>query len=406
MPSHVTRPVLLPLVWTCLATGLALTIFLCGGCTTRPKGQLPELHPLAKKLDNGTILSSNGSTVPLPTVLAQASGTDYFLLGETHDNECDHRLQADIIRRLAKHGRAGSVGLEMVPRDRQPTLDRFNNGTLSVTALQSELNWQEIWGHPFALYAPVFQAARDTGLNVYGLNLSQELIKSVKTGGLEGLTTTERSKLPKAIVPPPTEQRDELEQQLAMHRSMLDSTGNSTVTRESFFLVQSIWDSTMAETATAIRRDSGRPVVIIAGSGHVEHGWGIAHRLKQFDPEARTTSLLPWRGRGELPSEAAEYFYYCPLVKTSRLGFSFVWTERGLTISSVDSGSPAWRAGLRGGDALVRAGDRPVETPTDLHAAAIRASRAEEPLHLEVDRNGRRLPVSLPLGRQATSPDS
>ncbi len=67
----------------------------------------------------------------------------------------------------------------------------------------------------------------------------------------------------------------------------------------------------MAEKAVSLRESSGHPVVILAGGGHVEHGWGIARRLKVLDPQSKITTIMPWRGDEFYPT-AADSFFYAP----------------------------------------------------------------------------------------------
>lgn len=81
---------------------------------------------------------------------------------------------------------------------------------------------------------------------------------------------------------------------------------------ERFLLVQSLWDGVMAARAAELRREHpGRPVVIIAGGGHVEYGHGIAYRLRLLEPEARILSILPLSEDVPEPG-AADLFYVSP----------------------------------------------------------------------------------------------
>lgn len=88
-----------------------------------------------------------------------------------------------------------------------------------------------------------------------------------------------------------------------------------------FITVQSLWDTVMAENAVRVRQLEGSPVVVLAGSGHVENGWGIALRLQSLDPEAKVLLVMPWRADPavELPPEAlGDVFFSCPLPPGAR----------------------------------------------------------------------------------------
>jgi uncharacterized iron-regulated protein len=80
---------------------------------------------------------------------------------------------------------------------------------------------------------------------------------------------------------------------------------------ERFVRVQSFWDSQMAWREALVERALQRRVLIIAGDGHVAHGWGIAWRLRAFAPHAPSMAVVPWRG-GELDPSEGDVFFYCP----------------------------------------------------------------------------------------------
>ena len=221
-----------------------------------------------------------GGSLSPDEAAAMARGADYVLLGEGHSSPCDHTAQEVLLRALAKGPNPPVVGLEMVPVEKQSVLDAFNRGEISLEGLPEELGWEDGWGYPFALYAPVFAAARDGGLPVAALNLPFKLAR--KAGdGLELLSAEERSRLPEEIIPPPAEQEEMLMATLAMHMS--NETESPAAKRvERFFLIQSVWDTQMAERAAELRREYGRPVALVVGSGHVEYGWARGAQAEDF----------------------------------------------------------------------------------------------------------------------------
>lgn len=88
-----------------------------------------------------------------------------------------------------------------------------------------------------------------------------------------------------------------------------------------FITVQSLWDTVMAENAVRVRKLEGSPVVVLAGSGHVENGWGIALRLQSLDPGAKVLLVMPWRAdpADELPPAGlGDVFFSCPLPPDAR----------------------------------------------------------------------------------------
>ncbi len=252
-------------------------------------------------LEPGTLVTGGGDPVPLATWAQAAAGARYVLIGEGHDQACDHRTQAQLVAALASSGPV--VGLEMVSTERQPVLDRFASGEVTVAELGDALAWQEKWGVPFDMYRPIFEAAQVSGLPVAALNLPADQVRKVSREGVEALPP----EIP-ALIPPPPGQEAFLRETFEAH-----THGEPTeYAFERFVRVQSLWDTAMARAAQTWNERTGKPVVVLAGAGHVMHGWGIAHRLRQLDPGAAITLVVPWRGTADIDPAEADFFFYCP----------------------------------------------------------------------------------------------
>lgn len=436
-------------------TSRALGAFLLAGllglavCGTSCVKRAPGTPPVAPE----SLVDATGAPLAPAAFAADVAGADYLLLGEEHPNPCDHQAQAAVIRRLAKAGVAPAIGLEMVPADYQGVLDAFNAGTLAVADLPATLDWKTTWGFDFELYAPIFEAAREYKLPVYALNAPKGLARKVGRQGLDALTPAERASLPGAILPPAPAQVEELRELFAQHGAMRKAAPqaardvvpqakaasgdaaapptakNAAVPRakakasakptaqdaapardpfENFVTVQSLWDTQMAARALYARAVSGRPVAVVAGAGHVANGWGIAHRLAVLDPSAKVVLVVPWRG-GEAPdAEAAPYFFACPAAQKSRLGMTLAQDQPTPgkpaalpLVTAVAPGSPAAKAGLLPGDAVVAAGGHPADALSVLHKAAVEAVKDGKALSVTVSRAGEILTLDIPIALPA-----
>ena len=74
----------------------------------------------------------------------------------------------------------------------------------------------------------------------------------------------------------------------------------------------------------------------------------------------------------------------------------FGQTENGVKFSDVKPGSPAAKAGLRGGDVLIQFGDKPIKNLYDF-TDALRRSKVGEVVHVTVLRDGKELKVDVKL---------
>lgn len=344
----------------------------------------------------GQFLDVEGLVVDALWVGAQAAQAAYVLLGEGHPVACDHLAQARIIELMVEAGAPPVVGLEMVSLDMQPVLDLFNKSIIGVDDLESALKWNQTWGYPFALYRPIFEAAKKHNLPLFALNAPRDVARKVGKSGLKNLAVEERLELPAKIIPVPQEQEEFLRQVFNAHP--FGTPKDAKAAWKSFVTVQALWDTTMARRAVEARVAMRRPVVVIAGGGHVEHGWGIASRLATFDPQGQRLLVMPWRG-GELPDKSeADLFFYCPETMRPRLGIALEIKNSTITVVNVEPGSRAEASGITAGDVLVKAQGLELHTLSDLHDATMRAFEQEGTLRLELLRQGRteELLITLP----------
>lgn len=379
----------------------AVLLLLClsatlGACVKQVQHPALDVTFLPQK---GEFISKYGDRLTLEEIIGISKDKDYILIGEGHKNAEDHKVQQALLKALAGSGRGLSVGLEMVSVDMQPVLDDFAAGRVEVDALEEELQWKTRWGYPFSLFRPLFETVNRNSLPVAGLNLPSSVIKKISKQGLDSLTEDERALLPGKIVPPVREQLDFLDAIYAQHEGR--EADNATA-KERFRLIQSVWDSKMAEEAVRLRRQYDWPVLIIAGAGHVENGWGIARRIRRFDPGASILLLMPWRG-GEFDRESADAFFYSPDSYNSRMGALLTATGRGgLLVERVTRGSRAEKAGLRPGDVLVEAAAIPLDHLFDLHMAGAKVHKADVPLVFTVRRGSETFAVDVgKLGKRS-----
>lgn len=247
----------------------------------------------------------SGAPVSTREVEGMLAERSWVLAGEVHDQACDHRMQAWVLATMASH-RPVALGLEMVSVDQQATLDAFSNGEVGVEELPEALGWDERWGVPFSLYAPIFEVAAAYGVPVFALNLPRELVRSAARLGLEGLGADERARLPPLVFPAAAHEAH-LRRAWEAHGEHVDGRAF-----DRFLVVQSLWDSQMAREALLWGRRLDRPVLVLAGTGHMRNGWGIPWALRALDERAEALVLMPWRGDTAIDPDAGDLFFLCP----------------------------------------------------------------------------------------------
>ncbi len=413
MPSRTFTRALAPMK---LGLG-ALFLALLAACA-RP-APTHEKMPVSFLPATGEFLSAAGDPVAPEAFRTRAAKAAYVLIGESHGAACDHEAERRILTLLAHNPEPPAVGLEMVPRSNSQVMADFAAGKIEPSDLEARLDWKRTWGHPFARYLPVFLAIRDWKLPVAGLNVPPGVIRRLSAAALDNATSgdpvaalspEDRAWLPKRIIEPAPEQLAFLNEVMAQHpqgrKNGREADDQRQVAR--FRLIQSVWDSAMAEAAVQLRKDSGRQVAVLAGTAHVEGGLGIARRLRVLDPGAEILLVSPWRGDALDPADA-DLRVYCPESFESRMGMTLEKRPLGLpgddewqvVVTAVRRGSRADLAGLRPGDIVARAGGYRMKSLNALHLAGSDAFRDKANLVLEIRRGRECLTVDLgPLGKQ------
>jgi uncharacterized iron-regulated protein len=362
----------------------AMALIVLAGCAGKGVIKAPE------GVEPGAMFAKQGRGGEFA---ALAAGNEYVLVGEGHTIFCDHKVQAAVIESMAGLGPA--VGLEMVSEDRQDVLDRFNAGEMRIGELREALNWDKTWGHPFRLYVPVFGAARKHGLDLYALNAPRSVISAVSDGGIEAVPGGERKYLPEKVIAPAPEQVEELRAVYEAHAPKKKEGDEKAGSFERFMLVQSLWDTVMAGNAVRVRRETGGPVIVLAGAGHVEYGLGIARRIKALEPDASTLTVTPWRGMGDVEAAAGDVFFYCPHTHAAKGGYTLAFRQEGVFIDDVDPGSQAEAAGFREGDRVAGIEGERIEGPGDIFRALLRARRSGGDVAFLLEREGGMAVVEL-----------
>ncbi len=217
-------------------------------------------------------------------------------LGESHTAREHHQAQAQILSRLVALGVRPAIGLEMVAVDRQEVLDQFHRGEISLENLPRSLQWEERWGHSWELYRPLFEVAQSASLPLVALNAPREVTRKVREAGLGALFETVDE-----VLVGPAPYRQHLQEIYAHHGGSADGFVN-------FFLVQLTWDESMAAGVVNHLRSSRAPMVVVAGSGHVAHGYGIPSRVFRRFLVPQTTILFSESPYGER-EDSCDFFY-------------------------------------------------------------------------------------------------
>ncbi len=231
----------------------------------------PVIQGAAKSAPKSVVVAApSGAVLDENSLFDRLAAADFIYVGEQHDQALHHKVQAAVLAGL--HARNGNVvvGIEMFPAENQSILDDFQSGALSESEFAG--HWNRIWGYPYEIYKPIFDYALANNVPVKALNAPRAVISQIARGGMSSLTPEQRAKLP-AVVNPirDSRYREYVRRAFEGHGPMPPEQ------MAKMFEAQAAWNETMAENAMAAA--SGGPVLVVAGTGHMMFGAGIAESV-------------------------------------------------------------------------------------------------------------------------------
>jgi uncharacterized iron-regulated protein len=251
------------------------------------KAQRAALPPVSVSLV--PVSADSGGVVAWTDMISSLMTARVIAVGEKHDEASHHRVQADVLASVADRDPGLVVGLEMVSQDLQPALDDFMAGKTSEADFTTF--WKKAWGYDYAIYKPIFDAARARNLRVVGLNAPIKIVMAVAKKGLAGLTPAERALLPFSIQESSDARyRAFVKDSLAGHKLPPDAEARMTE-------AQAVWNETMGAKVAELARTSR--VVVIAGQGHMLWRAGIPESAARRGAGAAAV-VLPYPLDGEI----------------------------------------------------------------------------------------------------------
>lgn len=276
------------------AFALALAALPALGCGGAGKGPAPR-GVAAAALPYRILRARGGSEIPEDTFYAELRQARAVCIGESHSNPHHHWSQLHIIDRTGASGAERGVGMEMFQIPFQGVLDDFRAGRIGDDELLTRSGWKDRWGFDYKLYKPIVDLAVKREMALIALNAPRELTKRVAKVGVDGLSETERAKLPELNLDD-EQHRAWFEAIMSGHPHSAHGEGHGEgdgaphhdgdaaemkAQADRIYSAQVLWDESMAESAAKwLAASKSRRIFILAGNGHC-HDSAIVGRLKR-----------------------------------------------------------------------------------------------------------------------------
>ncbi|MCB9653675.1 MAG: ChaN family lipoprotein [Deltaproteobacteria bacterium] len=253
-------------------------------------------HPLV-----GRIWDTRGQTfVTESQLIDRVAATRNVLLGEIHDNEDHHRLQARVIRRRAEKTALspGRLVVEMLTLDQQIAVDAaLQAHPGDADALGRAVEWDQSGWPSWSMYRPVFEAALQAGLEVRAANLSRADAMKISAHEMEiDANLAHRHRLNEPL-PGPLE-ASLVRELIEGHCNMLPQFMIPPMIQ-----IQRLRDALMADAIIA--PDAPRSSVLIAGLGHVRTDRGVPYYLRMAQASSISIGFIEVQDDQTEPSQYA-----------------------------------------------------------------------------------------------------
>jgi uncharacterized iron-regulated protein len=200
---------------------------------------------------------------------------DLVCVGETHDSEPVHRVQLQVIKALFARDERLGVGMEMFQRPNQKAIDRYFREEILEPAFLKQTEYDKRWGFAWMLYRPIVDFCRKNGVPLAALNVPHELTARLSKVGYAKLTAEEKKQLGEVDFQNKEHRGYWYERLAKMHGKKKVSEEQ----KERSYQVMTSWDEYMGASAAAFQKERHlRRLVILAGSGHIDRGFGIPAR--------------------------------------------------------------------------------------------------------------------------------
>ncbi|MDX1811906.1 MAG: ChaN family lipoprotein [Gammaproteobacteria bacterium] len=243
------------------------------------------------QLSNDWYLPAKALAGTQQQIFSQLPKTGILLLGEHHANTAHHVWQLEVIKAAYQQQKKLILGLEMMPRSAQATLDAWVDSKIDRETFLQQSKWLHYWSDNFDDYFPILEFAQQNHIPLVALNVSQELLQGVSTVGWEGVPPDHRE----GVGDPAAPGKDYIQKIARSFTRHL--TPGAPIDKEAFkrfYQQQLIWDRAMAEALHKTAQQNQDHLLIgLMGSWHIIDKEGVPYQLADLGIK-QVTTLVPW----------------------------------------------------------------------------------------------------------------
>jgi uncharacterized iron-regulated protein len=345
----------------------------------------PSLKGITYKIDSASY-ALKPQAQKLSEMLKDIVKSRVVFIGENHTEFSSHLNQLKIIKAMYKKDKNLAIGMEMFQKPFQEVLDDFIAGKITEKEMIIKTEYFKRWKYDYELYRPIMLFAKEKQIPIIALNIDRDITKKVVGEGLDALSDEQLSLVPSSIDYANTNYKEMLREIFGMHQSQ------SFKNFEEFYHAQLIWDETMATNIVDfLHKNPKYNMAVLAGNGHIIHGYGIPSRIKRRGISDYTITLNSTDAKPGI----ADYLLYPSPVdtqKAKKLGIALKSDDE-LVVVEVIENSLASKTEIKAGDKIIAFNEIPLkhlhELKTELAfvkgSAKLRLLRDTKEIEITID---------------------
>lgn len=299
------------------------------------------------------------ANAPAKNIADQLGNSPVIYIGEYHTEYGNHVKQLEIIQSVFQNKKNIAIGMEMFTKKVNPVIADYLSGKITETEFLKKSEYFTEWGYDYHYYKIIIDFAKKNNIDVIGLNIKNEIVQKIGRAGFKNITDEEMSEIPGQIDFSMEDYKKSLREVFYQH------SDHQAKVQDNFYLSQFIRDEYMAKSAALyLKSNPKKTLIILAGSGHVEYGYGIPKRLQRQTGTAYKSILLdsPYK------PEAADFFVYTSKIKlqTSPRLKVILNTEKIITVTGFFDAEVAKRHVLKEKDQILAMNDIPLQSIGDI----------------------------------------
>lgn len=283
-----------------LLAALLVPPLLLGGCASPgPRDTAASLPEQPREAV--TIFDREGRRTDWGAMLAEVSGADVIVIGETHGHALGLAAAACLWDDILARRPQSALLLEFFERDHQIAIDDY------LWGITDEEAFREAAGRAEGNYPPghrrMVEAAKAAGRPVIAANAPRRYVRRAQPDGygeLIGLSEEQRRlyALPDRL--PEGRYREEFFGLMGGggHGPAGEGGGMPPEMIERMYRSQTMWDATMADSVLRAAAHGYRPAVLVVGRFHADFDGGTVQMIRRARPDlsVRTLSMVTKAG--------------------------------------------------------------------------------------------------------------